>query len=434
MRSFRFTISGLMVTVVAVSVALAALRASSATWASVTFLMACGVLSLGVVGAACGRASDRAWWLGFSLFGWGFMALVFWNENPLKFPAPPTTSLMWALRFRIVGYSNPRRGFVGFGYANDYLIQIGHCFWSLAAGALGGVLARVFFGAPAVPTVPPADRPEAARSPGRRWRHPALLIPAVGLLLTLAALVGASRAPGLLAGTTLLLTWGVLGLSVLAAVLGRGRRRAAFLGAALFGVGYMLLICNRTPDYESWALTATNRLLNALRPWLPPVVKELPGRTDGIAYANARAFVALDRPIPMHFPQETPLEDVVKYVSAAAGEPDGRDLPIYVDPVGLQEAEKTMQSPATMALEGVPLRTTLRLLLEQLGMTYGVKDGVVIITAMSTGEEEDTSAYEDPFLLIGQCFLTLLAATLGGTLAPLVSDRSGDPAREATGA
>ena len=34
-------------------------------------------------------------------------------------------------------------------------------------------------------------------------------------------------------------------------------------------------------------------------------------------------------------------------------------IPIYLDPVGLQEAEKTMTSPITLDLEGVPLKTTL---------------------------------------------------------------------------
>ena len=88
-----------------------------------------------------------------------------------------------------------------------------------------------------------------------------------------------------------------------------------------------------------------------------------------------------------------------------------------------------MRSPVVLEMEGVPLRTTLRLLLRQLGMTYGVKDGVITITAELSDEDENTAAYEDPFLVVGHCVLAWLAACLGGVLAPLVAGRGG----EATG-
>jgi hypothetical protein len=40
-----------------------------------------------------------------------------------------------------------------------------------------------------------------------------------------------------------------------------------------------------------------------------------------------------------------------------------------------------MTSPVALELEGVPLRTSLTLLLKPLGLGYCVKDGVLIITA-----------------------------------------------------
>ena len=39
-----------------------------------------------------------------------------------------------------------------------------------------------------------------------------------------------------------------------------------------------------------------------------------------------------------------------------------------------------MKTPITMDLVGVPLRRTLKLIAEQLGMGYGIKDGMVTIT------------------------------------------------------
>ena len=74
----------------------------------------------------------------------------------------------------------------------------------------------------------------------------------------------------------------------------------------------------------------------------------------------------------MSFNEDTPLEDVLKYIKQATQEPDiSRGIPIYVDPIGLQEAEKSMTSTVrNIDLEGVPLKVTLKLLLNQLDLTY----------------------------------------------------------------
>gem|GEM_PF-2971502 len=89
----------------------------------------------------------------------------------------------------------------------------------------------------------------------------------------------------------------------------------------------------------------------------------------------------LNQPIAMSFAAETPLDEVLNYVKAATKEASGKNIPIYVDPVGLQEAEKTMSSGITIDLTDVPLRTTLRLLLKQIGLAYCVKDGLIIISS-----------------------------------------------------
>jgi hypothetical protein len=52
----------------------------------------------------------------------------------------------------------------------------------------------------------------------------------------------------------------------------------------------------------------------------------------------------------------------------------------YVDPVGLQEAEKSMKSTVSnMDVEGVPLRVALKLLLRQLDLAYRVNDGEFVL-------------------------------------------------------
>jgi len=98
----------------------------------------------------------------------------------------------------------------------------------------------------------------------------------------------------------------------------------------------------------------------------------------------------LNERLTISFPTETPLEDVLKYIklntqSEELDLPQG--IPIYVDPVGLQEADKTLTSQVTLDLEGIPLKTSLRLILKQLGLTYTVKDGLMTITNSNSDDQ-----------------------------------------------
>ena len=63
----------------------------------------------------------------------------------------------------------------------------------------------------------------------------------------------------------------------------------------------------------------------------------------------------LEEPISMSFNEETPLEDVLKYIKQATTTKTYAGIPIYVDPSGLKEADKTMTSTVSnMDLEGHP--------------------------------------------------------------------------------
>ena len=61
-----------------------------------------------------------------------------------------------------------------------------------------------------------------------------------------------------------------------------------------------------------------------------------------------------------------------------------KGIPIYVDPIGMQEAEKSLNSTIQIDLEGVPLRRTLQLALKQLGLAYFVDDGMIYITSQES--------------------------------------------------
>ena len=78
--------------------------------------------------------------------------------------------------------------------------------------------------------------------------------------------------------------------------------------------------------------------------------------------------------------------------------PEG--LPIYLDPTSLADVKKGESSMVTLALEGMPLKTTLRLALEQLGLTYAVRDGLVVVTAKLAGNEVLADYYR-----IGHCLI-----------------------------
>jgi serine/threonine protein kinase len=91
----------------------------------------------------------------------------------------------------------------------------------------------------------------------------------------------------------------------------------------------------------------------------------------------------LDLPISMSFPNATPLNDVLMYIKASSQLP----IMIMVDPQGLQAANKGLRSPVSIDLDGVPLKTTLRLLLKQLNLAYVVRNGNVKITSIEESHQ-----------------------------------------------
>jgi RNA polymerase sigma factor (sigma-70 family) len=112
-----------------------------------------------------------------------------------------------------------------------------------------------------------------------------------------------------------------------------------------------------------------------------------PGHKDGRGkdVKSQQILAKLDEPISMSFNEDSPLEDVLKYVKQATTSATYVGIQIYVDPVGLQEAEKSMTSTVRgMELQGVPLRRTLQLLLKQLDLVYFVEDGMLCITSQES--------------------------------------------------
>jgi hypothetical protein len=401
--------------VVVAAIGFAAIRNANDVWAGLMMLVTGAVLVLAVVGAASRRGKDRAWWLGFSLFGWAYLLWAASDYNELTDLPPVSVPQFLDAKLRAGSdtllwdrFGDPSRSAVW---------DVGRWLWCLVLACAGGTIARLLFGGPTKALESPEPSALDSRAPRRSRRL-------IAAMCTLAAfyagalIVVQSRVapPGFVAGLVFLLTMGLLGTAVLAAVYASGRRRYAWLGAALFGGGYLILAFIQTDDWNPSPGFPTSRLLNAIR---QSDLRVLTGGYLSPAIAernNQRIVEALGKPLEMSFPNETPIEDVLQYVQDATRTPDGWELPIYVDPVGLQEAEKTMTSPVTISLKRVPLQTTLRLMLEQLGLDYRVRDGILLISS----DDDETPVFVDPFLTVGHCLLSLIAAGLGGLLAPLM--------------
>jgi hypothetical protein len=122
----------------------------------------------------------------------------------------------------------------------------------------------------------------------------------------------------------------------------------------------------------------------------------------------AKTWLKLQEPISVSFANETPLEDFLKFLKdATRGKDKEPGIRFFVEPGGLQEAEKTMTSPIVIDLEEVPLAMVLELTLHQLNLRYYVqKDGIVMVTSEST---DDPGTMGDPTALILDSLSTLQA-------------------------
>ncbi len=156
---------------------------------------------------------------------------------------------------------------------------------------------------------------------------------------------------------------------------------------------------------ESWSnvritLSTARPSLDAAPPDLLPLRMDVAGAVDTgpIDAHDDRSqliLAELSKPLPLSFSQETPLDDVIAYIKQSTKStafPEG--IPTYVDPMGLQEADKTMTSTVrNINFSGVPLKVGLELLLRQLDLDYQVKGGLLVITSRASAGESDE---EDP--------------------------------------
>ncbi len=154
---------------------------------------------------------------------------------------------------------------------------------------------------------------------------------------------------------------------------------------------------------------------------LRQVHRGYPGSSaENVFAVNAAVFRVLEKRVSFPFPEDTPLEDVLKHLKQSTRGPDGKSINIYVDPIGLQESDKTMTSTVrNIDLENVPVRVGLRACLQQLDLAYFIRDGILIISSAESEERFPhwSIDYSGPYAVVSQCLLALLAAGFGALAA-----------------
>ena len=92
-KSFRFSIAGLMgVVLIIAALGLAAMRLASELLAGIMFLLTSGVLCLAFIALICRGPAERAWWLGFNVFGWVYDRFAFRAWGEIRLAADDSTA------------------------------------------------------------------------------------------------------------------------------------------------------------------------------------------------------------------------------------------------------------------------------------------------------------------------------------------------------
>jgi hypothetical protein len=161
MGRFRFSIAALVGVVLFVGVALAALRAADDSWDCGVFGLALGALTTAVLLTIHRTGRRRAYWLGFTLFGWTY--LVASLVPPVEARLPTTKGLtyldskvpgrqkFWPVAFTqcdrlpsssqgVVRIWDTSTGRLLAGLED--FVQIGHSLLALVLAFLGGHLSR----------------------------------------------------------------------------------------------------------------------------------------------------------------------------------------------------------------------------------------------------------------------------------------------------
>jgi hypothetical protein len=148
--------------------------------------------------------------------------------------------------------------------------------------------------------------------------------------------------------------------------------------------------------------------------------REEPARANVPLSAAKRIERELDKTCDVEF-VETPLKDVVAYLQ------EMRSIPILLNTKKLEEASVSPDTPVTKQLRGISLRSVLNLILEDLELTYVVRDEVLQITTPSDAQGATEIRIYDcrDILAMPAAIKEKPAATPGGDVGGMPGNRAG---------
>jgi hypothetical protein len=170
MRRFRFHIGTLIILVLVLGASFAALRESNEIWDSGIFTLALVILLTSVMLAIHRTEERRAFWVGFALFGWTYLALSLVPSIEsrlatakalayLDSKVPGRTQGLFKIQFSATGTPGNRlttsnlgtvkvwdaatgRLLGGWAGSTENFVRIGHSLFALMAGWFGGLLSH----------------------------------------------------------------------------------------------------------------------------------------------------------------------------------------------------------------------------------------------------------------------------------------------------
>ena len=101
----------------------------------------------------------------------------------------------------------------------------------------------------------------------------------------------------------------------------------------------------------------------------------------GSGTPEKRIYDALDQETILEF-NESPLSEVVDFIKNA------REIPIVIDQRALDDVGMGSDTPVTISLAGITLRSALKIMLKELDLTYVISDEVLKITTPEEAENE----------------------------------------------
>jgi serine/threonine protein kinase len=102
----------------------------------------------------------------------------------------------------------------------------------------------------------------------------------------------------------------------------------------------------------------------------------------------------LNKQIPMKYHDGIKLGPFLTEIKKASRGPDDLGVQIQVDPFGLQDADKSLDSTVHINVSGLPLHQTLRVALEELSLDYRAVDGLLLISSKEGFKEGGTGKVE----------------------------------------